>query len=216
MTPARSASPTANDEMPHRPEKISSAEVARYLPLVRTVAARLRAKLPPNIQHDDLLAAGTYGLIDALRRNPELEGEAFEWYARVRIRGAIIDDLRTQDWLSRSARKRATAQAEDGGAPVRGIVAIGDLSEAAQNGLRDESLPSPLEAAERSDDRKHLGIALDGLAARDKLIMDLHYSQGVQFKDIAARLGVSESRVSQLHTRIVSELRKRLVGAEAA
>jgi len=216
MKPARSISPAANDETARGCEEITSADIARYLPLVRSVAARFRAKLPPNIQHDDLLAAGTFGLIDALRKNPELKGDAFEWYARVRINGAIIDDLRTQDWLSRRARKLVTAQTEDGGAPLRAVMAIGDLSEAAQNSLRDESLPSPLEAAERKDEREQLAIALNGLAARDKLIMDLHYSQGMQFKDIAARLGVSESRVSQLHTRIVSTLRKRLATAEAA
>jgi RNA polymerase sigma factor for flagellar operon FliA len=217
MNPARSISPAANDQTAQASSKaITSAEIARHLPLVRSVAARFRARLPPNVEYDDLLAAGTYGLIDALRKNPELEGQAFEWYARVRIQGAIIDDLRTQDWLSRRARKQATAQAKDGSAPLRGIVAMEDLSEAARQGMRDESLPSPLEAAERRDERKQLSMALEGLAARDRLIMDLHYSQGMQFKDIAARLGVSESRVSQLHTRTVSQLRRRLVGTVAA
>jgi len=87
-------------------------ELTLYMPLVHQVVCRVLRKLPPNVLRDDLVAAGAFGLIDALRKSPE-RGPAFDWYARIRIRGAVVDELRSQDWLTRRARTRATkAQAQ--------------------------------------------------------------------------------------------------------
>jgi RNA polymerase sigma factor for flagellar operon FliA len=176
-----------------------------FMPLVRQIVARFLRRLPPNVLRDDLISAGTYGLIDALRKSDR--GPTFEWYARVRIRGAILDELRAQDWLTRRARSRLSAQVEDGRAPLSGIVGMDDLSETSRNGLRDDSTPSPLEAAEESADRAALALAMGRLLQRERLILTLHYFQGVQLKAIAAQLGVSEPRVSQLHSRAMAKLR---------
>jgi RNA polymerase sigma factor for flagellar operon FliA len=216
MKPARSIRPASPTVARASVKAVTATDIAEYMPLVRQVVARFLARLPPNVLRDDLLAAGTYGLIDSLRKNPDTRGPAFEWYARVRIRGAVLDELRTQDWLSRRARSRVTANAEEGAAPLSAIVAIEDLSDSSKNCLCDESTPSPLEAAERGDERRILARAVDKLLERERLIVNLHYFQGVQFKDIAAQLGVSEPRVSQLHSRAMTKLRGTLADAEAA
>ena len=88
-------------------------ELDLYMPLVRQVVARVLRKLPPNVLREDLISAGTFGLIDALRKSVD-RGPAFEWYARVRIRGAVVDELRAQDWLTRRARSRITRAQADG------------------------------------------------------------------------------------------------------
>src|SRR5258708_36029713 len=91
-------------------------ELALYMPLVHQVVGRVLRKLPPNVLRDDLVAAGSFGLIDALRKSVD-RGPAFDWYARIRIRGAVVDELRSQDWLTRRGRTRATkAQAQVEGA----------------------------------------------------------------------------------------------------
>jgi RNA polymerase sigma factor for flagellar operon FliA len=186
------------------------------MPLVRQIVARFLRRLPPNVLRDDLIYAGTYGLIDSLRKNGSDRGQTFEWYARVRIRGAILDELRAQDWLTRRARSRIAARAEDGRMPLTSIVSMDDLSEASRNGLCDDSTPSPLEAAEESAERAALAQAMDQLLARERLILTLHYFQGVQLKSIAAQLGVSEPRVSQLHSRAMAKLRATLSRQEEA
>ena len=105
MKPRTSTPNAASRPVPTREELTS------YMPLVHQVVARLLRKLPPNVLRDDLVGAGAFGLIDALRKSTD-RGPAFEWYARIRIRGAVVDELRTQDWLTRRARTRvARAQA---------------------------------------------------------------------------------------------------------
>src|SRR5579863_1772729 len=101
-------------------------ELATYMPLVHQVVARVLRRLPPNVLRDDLVAAGTFGLVDALRKSPE-RTTAFDWYARIRIRGAVVDELRAQDWLTRCARTRLSqAQARGEGATMA-VVGFDDL-----------------------------------------------------------------------------------------
>src|SRR5580704_6104653 len=98
-------------------------ELTAYMYLVHQVVARVLRKLPPNVLRDDLVAAGTFGLVDALRKSAD-RGPAFDWYARIRIRGAVVDELRAQDWLTRRARTRvakAQAQGESGSVAVVGF-----------------------------------------------------------------------------------------------
>src|SRR5262249_29295379 len=78
--------------------------IAAHLPLVRRVVTQLARRLPANVHRDDLFSAGVFGLVDSLRRNGGDHGATFEWYARMRIRGAVFDELRAQDWLSRRTR----------------------------------------------------------------------------------------------------------------
>jgi RNA polymerase sigma factor FliA len=193
-------------------------ELTLYLPLVHQVVGRVLRKLPPNVLRDDLVAAGSFGLIDALRKSAD-RGPAFDWYARIRIRGAVVDELRSQDWLTRRARTRVTkaqAQGESSGASV---VGFDDLPESQAHAFVDESVASPQDQVERHMDRVALERAVTLLPEREANIVAWHYFEGVAFKAIASRLGVSEPRVSQLHARAMGRLRLTLAehhGAQAA
>jgi RNA polymerase sigma factor for flagellar operon FliA len=193
-------------------------ELTSYMYLVHQVVARLLRKLPPNVLRDDLVAAGAFGLVDALRKSTE-RGPAFDWYARIRIRGAVVDELRAQDWLTRRARTRvARAQAQGEGTSVA-VVGFDDLPESQAQGLADESVATPQEQVEQRMDRIALERAVALLPEREASIVGWHYFDGVPFKTIAMRLCVSEPRVSQLHARAMGRLRASLaehVGAAAA
>ena len=192
-------------------------ELQAYLPLVHQVVATFLRRVPPNVLRDDLVAAGTYGLVDALRRGSDASGATFEWYARIRIRGAILDELRTQDWLTRRARVRAQAQTEGTSSPRAAVVGFDDLPpEASARHLIDVDAKSPLQHMEARLERASLTRAVEGLPERERLIVTLHYFQGVPFKTIAASLQVSEPRVSQLHARAMLRLRGVLAAARAA
>jgi len=200
MKPSRSLIATT-------PSTPSREELTTYMPLVHQVVARVLRRLPPNVLRDDLVAAGTFGLVDALRRNTERTA-AFEWYARIRIRGAVIDELRAQDWLTRRTRTRiANAQARGENVGMA-MVAFDDLPEGQTYGLNDEAAPSPFEQVEQRMERASLERAIKTLPEREASIVTWHYFEGVAFKDIAARLGVSEPRISQLHSRAMGRLRE--------
>ncbi|MDF3069079.1 MAG: polymerase sigma factor for flagellar operon [Polyangiaceae bacterium] len=105
-----------------------------FTPLVRKIAGGFQRKLPRNVLREDLIAAGMSGLWDAIRRHPDGGDDSFEWYVRVRIRGAILDELRAQDWLPRRARAAAEAHAgTDAYIPPPSVVRIDDVSEWEQN-----------------------------------------------------------------------------------
>lgn len=199
----------------------SAEDVGTYMPLVHQIVARFMGKLPPNVLRDDLVAAGTYGLIDSLRKNGRDRGPTFEWYARIRIRGAILDELRTQDWLTRRARSRVTAAAA-GAEPQaaserRAVIGFDDLP-ISMSHIADESTRDPLEETLCRLERRALETAVASLPERERKIVTMHYFKGEQFKTIAEELGVSEPRISQLHARAVSLLRRALSesGPEAA
>jgi RNA polymerase sigma factor for flagellar operon FliA len=194
---------------------VSAADMAPYMNLVGQVVARVLRRLPRNVLREDLVAAGTYGLMDALRKSKGERDERFECYARIRIHGAVIDELRNQDWLARSARADVTAQAKaDDRSSSTTIVGIDDLPEG-QRGVTAIG-ESPFDLAERRSQRDALAKAVQSLPEREANIVDLHYFQGVQFKEIAAQLKVSEARVSQLHTRALGMLRPLLASEENA
>src|SRR5258708_12470252 len=111
------------------------------MPIGGRGGGRLLRKLPPNVLRDDLIAAGTFGLVDALRKSAD-RGPAFDWYARIRIRGAVVDELRAQDWLTRRARTRvARAQAEGVGGSAA-VVGFDDLPHGPPQGfLHQPALP---------------------------------------------------------------------------
>jgi len=189
---------------------VSREDLQPFMYLVHQAVARVLRKLPPSVQRDDLFAAGSYGLMDALRRHGGERGPEFEWYARVRIRGAIFDELRNQDWLSRSARAEATAAQEpdgDGNAACVSIVGFDDLPEHKRLMPAAEE-ESPLDLAERNSQRTALGKAVSQLPEREARIVEMHYFQGMQFKEIAQMMKVSEPRISQLHARAMGMMRK--------
>jgi RNA polymerase sigma factor for flagellar operon FliA len=185
----------------------------QFTPLVRKIAGGFQRKLPRNVLREDLIAAGMSGLWDAIRRHPDGGDESFEWYVRVRIRGAILDELRAQDWLPRRARAAAEANAgTDAYMPPPSVVRIDDVSEWEQNRcLADASSSESAVAAKFTQET--LVKAVDLLPERERHIVSSHYFRGVKFKDLGAELGVSEPRISQLHSRAIARLKELMASA---
>lgn len=190
--------------------------IAAYAPLVRQIAGGFQRKLPRNVLRDDLIGAGMSGLWDAVRRQLAQPSDRFEYYVRVRIRGAILDELRAQDWLPRRARA-AAAEAQEKGNHARAVapavVRFDDVSEWEQGRcLADESTNSE-SAMNAKYVRESLANAVKQLPMRERHIVAAHYFQDVKFKDLGMELGVSEPRISQLHSRAMQRLRNLMATA---
>ena len=166
------------------------ALLEEHLPAVRRQALALQVKLPSGIDLDDLIQAGTVGLLDALQRFDANAGASFSTFASQRIRGAMIDELRTRDWLPRSVRRNARAVDQ----------CVHRL---------EQKLGRPAEQ------REQLTAAIETLPEREKLLLALYYQEELNLKEIGAVLGVTESRVCQLHSQAVSRLRAKLVAQDA-
>jgi RNA polymerase sigma factor for flagellar operon FliA len=218
--------------------------VLHYAPLVRQVAGRVGTRLPAHVELEDLLQAGVFGLIDAVDRfEPEL-GVLFEVYAAQRIRGAILDELRAQDWVPRLVRhqehelvkarelvearlqRRATAvelAAELGVGPaeVRSILnQIQLISMEALDEWTAESLAAkggdPVAILEAKEMSDQLSRCLARLPERDRTVLRLYYAEGLTLAQIGRRLDVTESRVSQLRSRALARLRIQFAETPAA
>jgi len=225
--------------------------VSQYAPLVKRIAWHLMAKLPASVDIDDLVQNGMLGLLDALERFEEGMGAQFETYAMQRIRGAMLDGLRENDWLPRAVRKemrRVEAilqklEHEQGRPPTeselaaalgmslaeyqhllleaRGhqILYLEDLAGEDDDFLERHATETgcdPLALLEENDLRDALGKAIAKLPEREKLMMALYYEQDLNLREIGAVMGVTESRVCQLHAQAVARLRAALVGEEGA
>jgi RNA polymerase sigma factor for flagellar operon FliA len=132
---------------------------------------------------------------------------AFQWYARTRIRGAIFDELRAQDWLSRRTRDRVNAAADEAHPIAAVVVSLDDVTASETNHHFVTSEEDPLEAAESKCQQRALARAIEQLPERERQIVGRHYFDGMKLKDIGVELGVSEPRISQLHTRALGRLR---------
>jgi RNA polymerase sigma factor for flagellar operon FliA len=218
--------------------------VRQHAQLVKRLAFQLMAKLPASVQVDDLIQNGMIGLLDALNRFEEGMGAQFETYAAQRIRGAMLDGLRDNDWVPRGVRRemRRVEEAihklehEHGRAPSEGELAlalgmaIGDyqklLQEARGHQLiyledladdQDESfldrhyagpaLADPAALLEDIDTRRALISGIEALPEREKTVMALYYDEDLNLKEIGEVLGVTESRVCQLHSQAIARLR---------
>lgn len=201
-----------------RPQMSDAQLVELYSPLVRQIAGGFQRKLPRNVLRDDLVAAGMSGLWDAVRRQTEAPGERFEYYVRVRIRGAILDELRAQDWLPRRARALAQEAQENGDharAVAPAVVRFDDVSEWEQSRCLSTADDTNSEIAlENKMTHASLTRAVEQLPQRERHIVSAHYFRGVKFKDLGLELGVSEPRISQLHSRAMERLK--VLMAEAA
>jgi RNA polymerase sigma factor for flagellar operon FliA len=219
-------------------------------PLVKRVAFEMRQHLPPHVEMDDLVAAGTLGLVDALRKFDPSRKVKLESYARHRIRGGILDALRTLDPATRDMRRRArkvetTYRELEArlGRPVRGeeiaralgislkvwhrwareVHALGaDGWQHCETAAMAGKLPmreagrmtapqeDPFDLCYRREQRDVVNRALARLPERERLILTLYYQQDLTMKEIAARLEVDESRVSQLHAEALERLKARV------
>lgn len=190
-------------------QRVVQQMLTTYTPLVRQIAGGFQRRLPRNVLREDLIAAGMSGLWDAIRRHADKPSESFEWYVRVRIRGAILDELRAQDWLPRRARA-AAAEANEQGESARAfapaVVRFDDVSEWEQNRCL-ATLASSEAAVDAKFTRETLARAVEQLPTRERHIVAAHYFRGVKFKDLGTELGVSEPRISQLHSRAMQRLR---------
>lgn len=226
--PARRALPTENRALrprsagagARRPsttldQRVVQQMLCTYTPLVRQIAGGFQRRLPRNVLREDLIAAGMSGLWDAIRRHADKPSESFEWYVRVRIRGAILDELRAQDWLPRRARA-AAAEASEQGESARAfapaVVRFDDVSEWEQNRCL-ATLASSEAAVDAKFTRETLARAVEQLPTRERHIVAAHYFRGVKFKDLGTELGVSEPRISQLHSRAMQRLRAIMAAA---
>lgn len=186
------------------------ADLARYMPIVHQTVTALVRRLPSNVQRDDLVAAGTWGLMDSLRRAPTTEGTAFESYVRIRIRGAMVDELRAQDWLPRRVRTAVNRREPGDSTPLASVVGLEDVVAGDPMALADTQNRSPIEEVLASSERRLVAAAVSKLPPRERTVVQLHYFSGVRFKLIGNMLGVSEPRISQLHSRALQRLRDML------
>ena len=147
------------------------------------------------------MSAGMFGLMDSLRKQIESPQDGFEGYARMRIRGAIFDELRAQDWLSRRARDAAKKKQAS-----TAFVSLNELTIVEEQSLIG-SHPDPTEVLETRSEMRALGTAVTQLPVRERHIIVSYYFEGASFKDIGRALGISEPRVSQLHARALEKLR---------
>jgi RNA polymerase sigma factor for flagellar operon FliA len=217
-----------------------------HMPLVKRLAHHMKAKLPPSVEVDDLVQAGMIGLLDAISRYEETHGAQFETYAVLRIRGAMLDELRNSDWLPRSLRQNmrkieaamSTLQQKLGHPPTESEVAkllklsLADYQDMLSDGGGHQLVyyedfhdnegndsfldryavddADPLRNLLDGDFRQAVIAAIDALPPREKILMGLYYEEEMNLKEIGAVMGVSESRVSQLHTQAVARLRAAL------
>ncbi len=206
--------------MPKKPAAVAKQPpplelLKQFTPLVIKMAGGFQRKLPRNVLREDIIAAGMGGLWDAIRRHAGPLEASFEWYLRVRIRGAILDELRAQDWLPRRARARAEESIAAGNEayfPPPAIVRFDELSEASQNQALHYASSSEaiIDTKERFESAYE---ALQILPQRSRYIVAQHYLHGRKFKDLGIELDVSEPRISQLHARAMEWLRAHLSGA---
>jgi RNA polymerase sigma factor for flagellar operon FliA len=223
--------------------------ILHYAPLVKYVAGRVGSGLPAHVEQADLVSYGTFGLIDAITRFEPSREIKFESYAMARIRGAIIDELRSTDWIPRSVRMKArqfertvaTLEAalqrspteeeiaaemdmdvEDvrkflGQLSLVNVVALDELlvdddgsAPRLVDTLQDSSALDPQAMAEHGEARQLLARAVEQLPDREKVVVSLYYFEGLTLSEIGRVLGVTESRICQLHTKAVLQLRTKL------
>ncbi|MDE7231833.1 MAG: FliA/WhiG family RNA polymerase sigma factor [Lachnospiraceae bacterium] len=233
-----------NTKSPEIREKI----ILEYAPLVKVVAGRLSMYLGYNVEYEDLVSYGIFGLIDAIDKFDCLKDVKFETYASLRIRGAILDQIRKMDWIPRTIRqkqkridsaikeieaKHGRSATDEEIAEILGITDeeylewqsqmkitnVVSLNEFLEQGsevpneasnTRSAAFDSPEEILERDELKKMLTQALELLTEKERKVIVLYYYEELTLKEISNILEVSESRISQLHTRALQKMRGKL------
>jgi RNA polymerase sigma factor for flagellar operon FliA len=228
--------------------------ILHYSPLVKYVAGRVAVGLPQNVEQSDLVSYGIFGLIDAIEKFDPSRGYKFETYAIARIKGSILDELRSIDWVPRSVRakareiERAIAKLESelhrspsdeelarelgideqqlqqslSRISFVGLVALDEMLSV--GGERGESITlgdtiadsgeGPVAKYEVEEMRHILAQAINRMPEREKIVLTLYYYEGLTLAEIGQVLGVTESRVCQIHTKAILQMRSRLLAAE--
>ncbi len=227
--------------------------IVQYSPLVKYVAGRVGVGLPRNVEQADLTSFGVFGLIDAIEKFDPERGYKFETYAIARIKGAILDELRSIDWVPRSVRSKARnleramakLESENHRAPTDkevaeemgvteaqlqttlsqiSFVGVAALDEMLSGGERGESVTlgdtvadsgeGPMGVYEVEEMRQILAESINRMPEREKIVLTLYYYEGLTLAEIGRVLGVTESRVCQIHTKAVLQLRSRISATE--
>jgi len=228
--------------------------ILHYAPLVKFVAGRVASGLPQSVDQADLVSYGIFGLIDAIEKFDLSRGFKFETYAISRVKGAIIDELRSIDWVPRSVRakgraiERAYSKLEnelrrtpddaelayelgmtDGELSTAlsqisfvGLVALDEILAAGGErpggstvgDMITDRLNDPVEAYEVGETRLLLADAINRAPDRERLVLTLYYYEGLTLSEIGDVLGVTESRICQIHTKGILQLRARLGAPE--
>ncbi len=227
--------------------------IVHYSPLVKYVAGRVATGLPQSVDQADLVSYGIFGLIDAIEKFDLRRGFKFETYAIARIKGNILDELRSIDWVPRSVRAKARAlekayatlesklhrtptdteladeldltedqlQTTLGQISFTGLVALDEMLSGGDRGdsatLGDtvaDSGVGPVAAYEVEEMRHILADAINRLPEREKTVLTLYYYEGLTLAEIGSILGVTESRICQIHTKAVIQLRARIAASE--
>ena len=233
-----------------RADGVRERLILHYSPLVKFVAGRVAAGLPQNVEQTDLVSYGMFGLIDAIDKFEPDRGCKFETYAITRVKGAIIDELRSIDWVPRSVRAKARAieraysklegelrrtpeesevaaeldMTEEELAHVLsqvsfvGLVALEELlssgsdreSSSTVGDTISDAVYDPVRAFEVEEMKRMLADAINRMPDRERLVLTLYYYEALTLAEIGEVLGVTESRVCQIHTKAILQLRARL------
>ncbi len=218
--------------------------VMQHAPLVKRIAYHLMNRLPPSVQVDDLVQAGMIGLLEASRNYDPTQGASFETYAGIRIRGAMVDEIRRSDWTPRSVHRKARMVAEAmreienrEGRDARDVevaealdLTLAEYHQILQDasGSRIFSLDElsavgeincdtgrggisgPFDGIQRDAFKQAVAEAISGLPERERLVIAMYYDEELNLREIGQVLGVSESRVCQIHSQATMRLRSRL------
>lgn len=227
-------------------QEIREKLILEYAPLVKLVAGRLSMYLGYNVEYDDLVSYGIFGLIDAIDKFDATKEVKFETYASLRIRGSILDQIRKMDWIPRTVRQRqkqiqnaiAEIESSTGRAAtdeeialalgisneeydnwqsqmkVTGVVSLDDFveqgSDVADNRGLSSQIERPEEHIEKEELKKVLAEALELLTEKERKVVVLYYYEELTLKEISNVLEVSESRVSQLHTKALGKMKTKM------
>lgn len=221
--------------------------IIEYAPLVKVVAGRLSMYLGYNVEYDDLVGYGVFGLIDAIDKYDLCKEVKFETYASLRIRGAILDQIRKMDWIPRTIRQKQkridTAMREiesregrpatdeeiaaalgitddeyldwQGQMKVTGVVSLNEFMEQGSEvpvdpGDHSGQFDSPEAVIEKEELKRMLIDSLEILTEKEKKVILFYYYEELTLKEISSILEVSESRVSQLHTRALQKMKTKM------
>ena len=227
-------------------QEIREQLILAYAQLVKLVAGRLSMYLGHNVEFDDLVSYGIFGLIDAIDKFDMTKNVKFETYASLRIRGAILDQIRKMDWIPRTVRQRQrkideaikTVEMRTGKAAtdeeiavelgisgdellgwqsqlkVTNVVSLSEFEEAGQEPVFENPnrnrFAQPEAVVEEKELKQKLIEALDMLTEKERRVIELYYYEDLTLKEISLVLEVSESRVSQLHTKALLKMRKKM------